>query len=177
MILGIISDTHDVLPAIHNAFNIFAKHKVQTVIHCGDWKTAETVTYFASEAVKKNIKVYSVFGNRDVERDTILKTNASLNHPIFIDESELVKVVIAGKKIMAYHGHHRPTLIKIITSNEYDVVCTGHTHKPRIEQISNTLIINPGSTAFKIPRQKNSKPSIALYNTESNTAEILEFEM
>jgi uncharacterized protein len=173
MNLGIISDTHDKHPAIEKAFAIFSDLKVDHVVHCGDWKLPESIKYVGIKSKEYNIPVKAVFGNRDVLRQEMVEVNKALGAPIEIGEEEIATMGLDGASICIYHGHHKPTLRKLISSQQYDVLCTGHTHKPLIETYGKTLVINPGSTAFRIPRVKNFVPTIAFYSTTSGSAEIV----
>lgn len=175
MKIGVISDTHNKESTMISALDLFVKERVSYVVHCGDWTATSAVVCFASEAEKRNLPIKAVLGNRDVERDEILKVNSKLPVPIDFVENDIFESSISDKRIAVYHGHHKPTLQKLIESEINDVLFTGHTHKPRIVQEGRTLIINPGSTAFTIPRTKNSPPSVVVYSSERNDGKIILF--
>ena len=123
--------------------------------------------------MEQEIELFGVFGNRD--NHEILKQAASSTSMRLPENNELLTFHIDGQHFAAYHGHHKPTLRKLSESAEYDVLLTGHTHKPLIQTQGSTLVINPGSTAFTIPRRREPR-SIALYDTETRSAELVYFD-
>ena len=50
--IGIISDTHDNVPNILNALEVFKKKKVSFVLHLGDIIAPATVKYFSGLNIK-----------------------------------------------------------------------------------------------------------------------------
>lgn len=172
MKLGIISDTHDRLLAVDQAFDVFAREGVGLVIHCGDWTKPDTVRHIAGRAAQLGIGIRGVLGNRDLAVEDI-KSIAS-EKIAFIVREGVLRFEIDGKSIAAYHGHHNPTLKKLLAS-DFDVLCLGHSHKPRYDRIDHKIIINPGSTAFAIPRSIGWHPSVAIYDTELHEAELKYF--
>lgn len=164
MKLGIISDTHDNIKNFLKAIEIFNKSKVEYVIHCGDWVSP----FMLNSCDKLNCNILSVFGNNDGDVFCFLTRN---NKVEFFNKS-LVKI-FDGKKIAVYHGDSKPLLNGLIDSQKYDVVFSGHTHSAVIEIIGKTLHINPGTCSNYAESLIEDKPSIAIYNTESNKAEII----
>lgn len=91
--------------------------------------------------------IIAVRGNCDAEVDQMV-----LPFPILEDRKELE---IDGKKVLLVHGHHEPEY------KGFDVVMSGHTHIPVLEEKDGVLFLNPGSTT--IPKG-GSKASYALWN-------------
>ncbi|HSH31587.1 MAG TPA: YfcE family phosphodiesterase [Candidatus Saccharimonadales bacterium] len=175
MKIGIISDTHNRLGTITQAFGLLANHSVELVIHCGDWTTADTLAFVADTAAAYGIPLAGVFGNRD-DHAALYRANTTLDIPVRIpDRYELLELTLADKRLCVYHGHHKPTLGRLLADPHYDVILTGHSHKPLIQQLDDKLVVNPGSTAFSIPRRREAR-SLALYNTAKHTAELVYFE-
>lgn len=162
MIVGVISDTHDVLANTAAVFELFAAHNVETVIHCGDWKSPATVVALQALAERYAMVLHGVIGNND--HDVAAFKALGLHEGVF-------RFTLDDKKCAAYHGHHAPTL-RALKLESNDVVFLGHTHKPKIETLNGQLMINPGSTAFAIPRSKTWLASVATYNTETHNAEL-----
>ena len=52
---------------------------------------------------------------------------------------------VAGVKIAFLHGDDLRLLDETIRSGQWNLVCHGHTHVVRQEQIDNTLVLNPGA--------------------------------
>jgi predicted phosphodiesterase len=114
-----------------------------------------------------------VLGNNDRQTGEFFRLLSHLPHGQHVVEG-VFELRIAGKTIAAYHGHHKPTLMRVLGNFEYDAVFTGHSHKPRDERLENGVhVINPGSTAFAVPRRKDWQPSFAIYDTSTGCAEIV----
>lgn len=176
MKLGIISDTHDRLTTIDHALDLLISHGVSEIIHCGDWTKPETMAYIATRAAKAHLPVYGVLGNRD-DMPALASANKTLATPIHLPaDLEVLRLVRDSRNIVVYHGHHKPTLRKLIDNPAVDLILTGHTHAPLIEALPDTLIVNPGSTAFSIPRSKAPR-SVAVYDSLTGTAELLYFSL
>lgn len=135
MRLGVISDTHDRVPAIEKAVEIFNASNVDAVLHCGDFVSPFSLLPFT----ELQSPLYAVFGNNDGERDGITKLFLSngwtLNdRPWFF--------ALDDKKIAMLH---EPDGIgDLVKSGDYDLIVFGHTHKKSFETHNETLIVNPG---------------------------------
>lgn len=172
MKIGVISDTHDALHTLDTAFALFQREKVLLVVHCGDWKSLSTLEHVIAQSEATGIPVRGVLGNNDLDVTAFLQLARSFQKNVTLVEG-IDTFEIDGKKIATYHGHHAPTLRKLRESDIYDVMCLGHTHKPKIEQSDSMLILNPGSTAFAIPRSKTWTPTVIILNTDTMVSELL----
>jgi putative phosphoesterase len=172
MKIGIMSDTHDKLAGIDGAFEIFEAQKVGLVLHCGDWTKLDTVKYLAQRAEKTGLPIKGVLGNNDRDIEPFLEFAASQQ---YLDLTEgVLHMVVKGCKIAVYHGHHQPTLRRLLLE-PVDLLCLGHSHKPRYDRLDPKVIVNPGSTAFAIPRSKSWQASVAIYDTDTREAEFYYF--
>lgn len=118
------------------------------------------------------MQISGVLGNNDRAIEAFLNYSQG-SHGIRLVEGAL-RVRIDKTDIAVYHGHHKPTLRKLLEEHQ-DLLCLGHSHKPYIEQTDTGLVINPGSTAFAIPRSKTWQPSIAVFDTASHKARLIYF--
>jgi putative phosphoesterase len=171
MLLGVISDTHDKLASIDAALQFFVEHKVDMVIHCGDWKSVSTLVYFAEQAARQKLPVRGVLGNNDATVSEFITSSLQAPGDFQVVVGSM-NLDVDGKKVTIYHGHHAPTLRKLRTQEDIDILLLGHTHKPLIENVNEKLIVNPGSTAFAIPRSKLWKASVVLIDTVLMKSEI-----
>ncbi|WP_423792757.1 MJ0936 family phosphodiesterase [Methanocaldococcus indicus] len=138
MKIGIFSDTHDNLPLIREAINIFNSEDVELVIHCGDF-----VSLFVVKEFKElGCPILAVYGNNDGEKAKLREWLKDINKDNEIDE--FLAVEIDDLKFFITHGHYNTVLDTAINSGLYDIVVYGHTHKKVFESINNTLVINPG---------------------------------
>ena len=175
MKIGIISDTHDDLRGIQKAIHLLKQHKAELIIHCGDWVSPFAVGYIAHEAKKAGLKVKGVLGNNIGDLQTIMERNVKSESPVEFAHQSTMELDLKGKKAVVYHGHDKQLLEDLIASKNYDAVFCGHTHKPKIETIGKTLVVNPGNTCFAVEGQITDTASVALYDTNANTAEIITF--
>jgi putative phosphoesterase len=130
--IGIISDTHDNLPKVQIATNVFNDNNVSLVIHCGDFVEPFTLSAF------KDLKcsLIGVFGNCDGEIDYFLTQAKKFDFSIFHPPH---KIKINDKQIEISHKPINP-------DTDTDILLFGHTHKPDIKN-DDILIINPGEAS------------------------------
>ena len=157
--IGIISDTHENEPAIKKAVEIFKKHKLDFVVHCGDIISPPMLEHF------KDLKMKFVLGNNDGE---VAGLNVMSKNFGFEPIQEDMSFEYKGKKFYVYHGTNQTWLDAKISEGIYDYVLTGHTHAKRDDKIGKTRVINPGAL-FRC------KPyTVALLNVEKDKLEFIE---
>ena len=158
MKIGIISDTHDNIPKIREAVNIFNERETDIVIHAGDY-----VAPFAIRPLTQlKCQWIGVFGNNDGERLGLNRTsqNKIKNAPYSLE--------FGGKKILILHEPGE--VVALIKSQSYDIIVYGHTHEPVIEKHGRTLVVNPGECGGWL----KDRSSIALVDLDQMDAELLE---
>lgn len=128
MRVGVISDTHGLL----RPQALAALAGVDHIIHGGD---------IGSEEVLRELEVIApvtvVRGNNDTQ-------------PWARDIPEIVNLQLEGIAITVIHDLKQLPL----KQRAAEVVISGHSHQPRIEQSGNVLLLNPGSAGprrFKLP--------------------------
>lgn len=154
MKVGLISDTHDNLPKIEKAVEIFNHNKVDYVIHAGDF-----VAPFSLLPLEKlNCEWIGVLGNNDGEKEGLIKKSGDR-----IKQGQ-ISLVFDNKKVTVIHS------IEKYDSEPTDILIFGHTHKPEIKKIDKTLMINPGEASGWLYK----KPTIAILDLDTLNAEIIE---
>lgn len=157
MLIGIISDTHDDTIAIRKAVDYFNAEKVSHVLHAGDITSPFTFEIFRD----LKCRFTGIFGNNDGDK-LLLKEKSSgslFNQPHFI--------TIGGKKIVIMH---EPDLVSALShSGDFHIIVYGHTHRPDIRKIKDTLVINPGKAA----RLYKGGSTLAILNTAKMEANIV----
>jgi uncharacterized protein len=127
MKIGVISDTHGLMRP--QALDQLAG--VDRIIHAGDIGSAEVIKQLCHIA-----PVSAIRGNNDTD-------SWAAQYP------EQMSIEVAGRTILVLHD------VKELTSaTGYDVVISGHSHKPKIETRDGVLYLNPGSAGprrFKLP--------------------------
>jgi hypothetical protein len=154
--LGVLGDTHipDRVPQLApHVFEIFAKAKVDAILHTGDVSKPEVLAQLEQLA-----PVHAVRGNRDLFYLRHLPLSIQIN--------------INGTSIGMAHGHGsfnqymvdklyrmvRGRLVEIYiqrmlrTFPEADVIVFGHLHVPCNFHLNGKLLFNPGSTSYPWPR-------------------------
>lgn len=137
MKVGIIADTHDNLDTTRNAV-AFLEEQVSKVVHCGDMVAPFTAKFFDSD-----FDFYYVKGNNDGEWN--LKETVEGFGDFLGKQGE---VTIDGQKLGVYHGTEESIVELMVESGKYDYVIRGHTHEKKLEEIGNTVEINPGGIAI-----------------------------
>ena len=159
MIIGIISDTHDNLPQIKIAIEIFNREKVELVLHAGDFVSPFTFLEFKN----LNCPLKGVFGNNDGDK-LYLQEKFKVIGEIY-PAPYIVK--INNKNVIMLH---KEKLIDALAeSQKYDIIIYGHTHQTDLRKIGKTLIINPGECGGWL----TGKSTIALLDLKTLEAKII----
>lgn len=133
MKLGVISDTHDNMPKIAQAVELFNRERVDLVLHAGDFISPLT----AKEFKGLNTELVGVFGNNDGDKLYLIKKFQGVGE-LYTDYRELE---LEGRKIVLMH---EPKLLEaLIASKVYDLIVYGHTHDIDLRQ-GPPLVLNPG---------------------------------
>ncbi len=155
MRIGLISDTHDRLPAIDAALARFASLGIQTLIHPGD-----LVAPFAARRLAAFPGTLHVtYGNNDGERVGLRSVLPQIQDgPLWLE--------LAGRRVLVHHfiDWCRPEHVR-----RADVVITGHTHEPSVER-GEVLRVNPGECCGWV----TGRATIATLDTESLAVELIE---
>ena len=158
MLIGIIADTHDNLPVIRKAVEMFNERKVGHVIHAGDFTspfTFRALKHLACDFI-------GIYGNNDGERVLLQK----LSHARIFTQPYILE--LAGRKIVIMHEHQ--VVDALADSGHFDLVIYGHTHEPDIRTRGNTLIVNPGELSGWL----YGKSTIAVADLATLAAELIE---
>ena len=76
--------------------------------------------------------------------------------------------------IIVFHGKEKQILKALIDSQKYDAVFSGHTHKALVETHGKTMHVNPGSVCGIRGPELVKELTVAIYDTKSNKAEIVD---
>ncbi len=155
MKIGIISDSHDNIPAIESAVKIFNDYPVDFVIHLGD-----IVSPFCFDTLDKlNMDFIGVFGNNDGEWLYLEeKARNRLHKPPYEMELEDKSFVLM----------HEPFGIDKL-AKEYDYCLYGHLHKIDIRKTEKGHIINPGELCGYL----TGKKTLVILDTKTNEAKLI----
>ena len=132
MLIGLISDTHIPDRARELPQNVLDSFKnVDLILHAGDLTSLEVI-----EELEKIAPVMAVQGNMD-------RVNG-----IDLPKARVIKA--EGLRIGMVHGEVYPRadtqqLLYLAKELEADILISGHSHQPKIEQKEGILLLNPGS--------------------------------
>lgn len=160
MLVGIMSDTHDNLPAIRKAVDFFNEQNVELVLHAGDF----VAPFVARELGKLKAPLKGVFGNNDGERE-------GLHEALGICD-EILEIGADGMKIAVTHGTDERIVRALARSRLYDVVIVGHTHRYEIREEGMTILVNPGEVCGYVTGVK----SVALLDTRRREVKIVNLD-
>jgi putative phosphoesterase len=137
MRVGLISDTHGLI----RPEALAALDGVELILHAGDVGPPHVL-----HELERFAPVHSVEGNTD---------DPAMGLP------ERVTLTLAGVAVLVTHGHElgSPTPARLAARYDADIIVFGHTHRPVIEQVGATLVVNPGAAG---PPRFNLLPSVAI---------------
>ena len=174
MKIGILSDTHDNGRYILKAVDLFVRGKVALVLHCGDWDMPFTLQYFTD--LKCPLKGVLGNGDPDINKFLWIKQELRLKLDLALD-AHMLDLTLDDHRIAVVHGHSQPVVDLIIGSGFYDVLLTGHDHRPRIDKVDRTLLVNPGSlVGVLLPQHREFPYTVAMYDTNTRTSQIIELD-
>ena len=170
MKIGVMACSHDQIPEIKKAIKFFKAEKIDLLIHAGDWVSAFTLVYYKD----LDCPIKGVWGNNiGDERFGKLAEKFKLNLKLY---DPLCSIKADGKTIIVYHDFDDldAKTKKEIEELKPNVIISAHDHKAKIETKEGILYINPGTFLKETFPWLKAKPSIALYDSEKNKADIVE---
>ena len=154
MLVGVLSDTHDRLPAIDAALRLFADRGVEALIHAGDL----VAPFAAKRLLVLDVPRYVIYGNNDGEL-------AGLRTVLPEIQPGPLRFRLDGLAVLVHHFIEWCTADDVERS---DVVISGHTHEVVNEHRGRTLLLNPGECCGWV----NGRCTVALLDTQRRAAEI-----
>ncbi len=159
MKIGVLSDSHDRLPAMNAALDEFRRRGVEAIIHAGD-----LVAPFAARRLQAwTGPLYVTYGNNDGERKGL---KGVLNQ---IQDGPM-QVTLAGRRVLVHHYVDWCAPSDIAWA---DVVVTGHTHEIVNEIRDGKLYLNPGECCGWV----SGRCTVAVLDTDRPSAEIVELKL
>lgn len=141
MKIVIISDAHNNLIRIKKVLDFCQKELIEGIISCGDLASRETLDFLKA---RFSGSIWHVLGNMD--KDFLTKEIKD----IIIEEKTIIypdfgEIELDKKKIAFVHFPGKAK--ELFSTEKYDLVFYGHTHKPWLEKKSDQYLINPGNVA------------------------------
>lgn len=168
MRIGIISDTHGIVPAWNKAIEIFGD--ADLILHAGDVlyhppRIPPTAGYdipgFVERLNSCSVPLVIARGNCDPEVYSELLEIPVLSPYAFLQVGDL--------RILVHHGHaiDIDSLAKAAGKYQGSIIVTGHTHLPRIDGVNGLIHVNSGSPAHpKFELEGRLVPTVGLIEEE-----------
>ena len=134
--IGVLSDSHDNVPQIERAVDLFIREQVELVIHAGDFIAPFAVPPLA----KLGCPVVAVFGNNDGERIGLAQRFADIGTKV---EPKMASTAVGDVRIAVVHEPE--PVAALAASGLFDLVVYGHTHVIEV-RAGVCLVLNPGET-------------------------------
>ncbi|MFA5925480.1 MAG: metallophosphoesterase [Parcubacteria group bacterium] len=176
MKIGIISDVHDNLRHLQKAIEFFNKEKISLLVHCGDWDAPFSLRAYL--ALKCPIRGVMGNGDPDIQKYLYQLQNIEMLKDLDLSlSSRFLEFSIEGIRFGVFHGDDENMNACLTESQMFDVLCLGHTHKPLIGQKGKTLVVNPGSLIGYMAETGIQPATVALYDTATKKAEIIDLKI
>lgn len=158
--IAIFSDSHDNLWNLEKALQQVQSCGAQVLLHCGD-----LCAPFMIERIAQNFvgPIHVVFGNNDGD-GRLLHTIAS-KYPHVTLYGIYTELSIGGRQIAMIH-YPEPAR-RIAQSGHFHLVCYGHNHLKKLEQVDNCTLLNPGEIMGMY-----NEPSWGLYDCAAGVCEL-----
>lgn len=158
MLIGLISDTHipdrakEIPQKVLEAFS-----EVDLIIHAGDLTSMKVI-----EELEEIAPVVAIQGNMDRANGIKLPVAKTIE--------------LEGLTIGVAHGEVYPRadtqqLVYLAKELSVDILVTGHSHQPKIEQTEGILLLNPGSPI--VPRLADRTVMLLEINNKEVDVEII----
>jgi putative phosphoesterase len=175
MKIGIIADVHDNLRSLNKVLDYFNSEKIDLLIHCGDWDMPFTMRAFTR--IKCPIRAVLGNGDPDIQKFLYQLQNLEVLKDLELDIHERFQdFTIDGKRIAVFHGNDEDLNKLLVECQLFDIVCIGHNHKPKIEKVGKTLVINPGSLVGFFAEIGNVPITFVIYDTKTNKTKLFDLE-
>ena len=161
MRIGLFSDTHDRVPAIHALLEQMMTGGVSLVMHAGDFCSPFALRLFND----RSIPLLGVFGRNDGDRDALQSAAKSGFGGAELFESPH-SFDLGGKSVLLIHDladvHQR-------SIDGHEVIVHGYTHVSEMKARGESLLVNPGEGCGWL----HGAPSGAILDLDTKSVEFL----
>jgi len=159
MRIGVISDSHDRLPALRRALEVLGQAGVGAILHAGDY-----VAPFAAKLLAGvRVPVHCVYGNNDGERRGLKEVLPQI-------QDGPLRLELGGRTIVVVHSSESLAPEHMAGA---DVVIAGHTHRIVNESREGRLWLNPGECCGWL----TGRCTAAVLDADAMAAEIVEIRL
>lgn len=162
MKIAILSDSHDHIPNLREAVRICNLRGCVLLIHCGDLISPFMLDELSAFAGA----VHLVYGN-NVGDQHLISRSCGIKFPGLTHHGVLGAVEAGGLK---FAFTHYPQMARgLAAQGQFDVVCCGHNHLLRVEEIGRSMLVNPGELLGK-----DAQPSFVIMDCPGRQVEVVE---
>ena len=160
MLVGLIADTHDRLPAIAELVRQMQEAGVGMVLHAGDYCSP-----FALRAFEEaHVSLAGVFGRNDGDpQGLVTRAQSAFGAELFESPHSFE---IGGRRILLVHDIGDVNKRSVAS---HEIVIHGATHQQEMKTRGDTLIVNPGEACGWL----YGTPSAALLELDSREVQFL----
>ena len=160
MRVGLLSDTHDRVPAIAELVRQMQAKGVGMVLHAGDY----CAPFSLRPIIDANLSLAGVFGGNDGDRQGLIgRAQGAMGMELFESPHTME---IAGKHILLVHDIN-DTTPRSLEANQ--IIVHGCTHKQELKQRGDTLLVNPGEACGWV----YGTPQAAILDLDTRKVEFL----
>jgi uncharacterized protein len=161
MRIGLMSDTHDRVPAIRTLLERMLEGGVSIVMHAGDYCSPFSLKPFQDLSVP----LLGVFGRNDGDHDAIAAAAQTGFGAMELFESPH-SFELGGKSILLVHDigdvHQRSV-------DRHDIIVHGMTHVSEMKSRGDSLVVNPGEACGWL----HGAPSAAILDLHTRQVEFI----
>jgi uncharacterized protein len=161
MLIGLLADSHDRLPAIDGLVRQMVARGVGMILHAGDF----CAPFALRPLLEHSVATAGVFGRNDGDPEG-LKALAATGFGIELFESPH-SMDVGGHHILLVHdlGDVSPRSIE-----QHAIVVHGFTHREEMKTRGDTLIVNPGEACGWL----YGPPSAAILEVDTRRVEFIQ---
>lgn len=160
MRIGLLSDTHDRVPAVDALLREMMAREVQFVLHAGDYCSPFALKPFQDH----NLAMAGVFGRNDGDPEGIRAFAAQgMGHELFESPHS---ITFGDQKVLIVHDIGDVVERSVLA---HAVVIHGHTHLQEMKTRGDTLIVNPGEACGWL----NGSPTAAVLDLDTKHVEFI----
>ena len=161
MRIGLLSDSHDRVPAIRTLLTQMLEGGASIVMHAGDYCSPFSLKPFQDLSVP----MLGVFGRNDGDHDALSAAAKSGFGAMELFESPH-SLEIGGKSVLLVHDvsdvHQR-------SIDRHQIIVHGHTHVSEMKTRGNSLLVNPGESCGWL----HGAPSGAILDLDTMEVEFI----
>jgi putative phosphoesterase len=163
MRIGLMSDTHDRVPAIDALLREMLARDVHFVLHAGDFCSPFSLKPFQDH----NIAMAGVFGRNDGDHEGLMSAAAQgMGQELFESPHGMT---MADHKILIVHDIGDVVERSVLA---HRIVVHGHTHLQEMKTRNDTLIVNPGEACGWL----YGAPSAAILDLDTKQVEFIKLD-